>query len=575
MLRLTMFGGVGVRGTAKGGAALPRQTLALVALLAATPEPGVSRDALLAYLWPESDEERGRSALRQALHQLKRDLDSPELVVGSVMLRLNAELVTADLWDFDRARAAGDFAAAAAFYAGPFLSGFHVGGVPEFERWVDRQRAEYASRAAAALEALARGARERQDPTAAAEWWRRLSELDPLNTRIAMELVAALADSGNPAGALRHGQLHEALVRDELGAAPDRGLAMLLERIRLGERVDGRSAGPGPARPAQESPPAVAPPVAAVEGEKRPLSRERFLDRLARDLADRYIIDRESETSREGPVRLYRAHDRRHDRLVGLKVLHPALASQIDAERFVREIRLTGRLAHPHIMPLLDSGEVGGRPWFAVPWPEGETLRARLSREAQLPVPEALRLTRELADALGHAHAHGVVHRDVSPENVLLVGGHAMLTNLGLARALDSAAGAALTDSATRVGTPAYMSPEQAEGKPGVDGRSDVYSLAAVLFEMLVGEPLFSGPTPQAIMAKRAAEATPRAARMATLPSELVPVLRKALARSPEDRLQSMSLLASALDETGKGVSAPWLRLRSAVARLLTRLRAG
>jgi serine/threonine-protein kinase len=290
------------------------------------------------------------------------------------------------------------------------------------------------------------------------------------------------------------------------------------------------------------------------------------VDRLARDLADRYMIDQDSEIGCEGPVRLFRVRDRRHDRLVGLKVLHPALASQIDAERFVREIRLTGRLAHPHVLPLLDSGEVGGRPWFAVPWHEGETLRQRLSRDGPFPAAEALRLTRELADALGYAHAHGVVHRDVSPENVLLAGDHALLTNLGLARALDSAAGAGLTDSATRIGTPAYMSPEQAEDKREVDARSDVYSLAAVLFEMLMGEPLFSGPTPQAIMAKRAAEGTPSAARLAGVPPQLVPALRAALAVNPNDRPSTTGALMQALDSPSRSSAhqaAWWSRLRA------------
>jgi DNA-binding SARP family transcriptional activator len=552
-----------------GAAALPRRALALLALLAATREPGVSRDALLAYLWPDSDEERGRSALRQALHVLRRGLDSPALVVGGVTLRLNPELVSADVWEFDRARALGDLAGAVACYGGSFLDGFHVGAVPEFERWVDRQRAEYASRVAAALEGLARGARERQEPKAAAEWWRRLAELDPLNTRIAMELMAALADSGNAAGALRLAQTHEVLVREELGAAPDHVLAALAQRIRDGGGSGRQAPDSGSIRLARGSPAAGTAAGSAAAAEKTPVGRERFVDRLALDLADRYMIDQDSEIGSEGPVRLFRVRDRRHDRLVGLKVLHPALASQIDAERFVREIRLTGRLAHPHVLPLLDSGEVGGRPWFAVPWHEGETLRLRLSREGLLPAAEALRLTQELADALGYAHAHGVVHRDVSPENVLLVGGHALLTNLGLARALDSAADAGLTDSATRIGTPAYMSPEQAEGKREVDARTDVYSLAAVLFEMLVGEPLFSGPTPQAIMAKRAAEGTPSAARLAGVPPQLVPALRAALAGSPDDRPSTTGALMQALDSPSRSSAhraAWWPRLRARIS---------
>jgi DNA-binding SARP family transcriptional activator len=545
MLRLTTFGGAGlqVEGEGEPGGvgepALPRRALALLVMLAAAPEPGVSRDTLVASLWPESDEERARSALRQTLHTLRRELRLPELVTGGVTLRLNAALVTSDLREFEIARAAGDLGRAVACYGGPFLDGFHVGGAPEFERWVESRRAEYARKVASALEALARQAGQRGDWEAASEWWRRLAALDPLNTRIAMELMAALVAAGNAGGALRHAQAHEAVVRQELAAAPDPALAALAARIRSGTSI--------PQRPAA-SEAAVALPAGPGPAPLAPA--ERFRQRLEREMADRYVLEGEAETSGDGSVRLVRARDRRHDRPVTLKVIHPALASQIDVERFIREIRLTGKLLHPHILPLLDSGEVAGRPWYAMPRPEGESLRERLSREGRVPVEEALRLTRELADGLGHAHAHGIVHRDVTPENVLLAGGHALLTNLGVARALDSAAGASLTDTGMLVGTPAYMSPEQAEGQGTVGVRSDVYSLAAVLFEMLTGEPLFSGPTPQAIMAKRAAEATPSAARLAGVSTALVLVIRKALARSPGDRYPSAPAFGAALNES-------------------------
>ncbi|MFL5494371.1 MAG: protein kinase domain-containing protein [Gemmatimonadales bacterium] len=545
MLRLTTFGGLGLRwdgpdpaNSAACDQGLPRRGLALLALLAAGPERGVSRDSIVAYMWPESDEERARNALRQTLFTLRRELGLPGLVSGAASLTLDSGTLTSDLRDFEVARTAGDLERVVRLHAGPFLDGFHLGGTPEFERWVDRQRAEYAARAAGALESLARQASECGDPAAAAEWWRRLAGSDPLNTHYVLELITAQAATGNAAGALRQAQAHEALVREELGAAPNRALTELVARIRNGQPI---------AAPRSESKPATAQPArpAAVS--------ERFRDRLERELADRYILEQEADTVTEGSVRLLRARDRRHDRPVTLKVIHPSLASQIDVERFIREIRLTGRLLHPHILPLLDSGEVGGRPWYTMPRPEGETLRARLNHERVIPIEEALRLTVELADALDHAHAHGIVHRDVSPENVLLSGGHALLTNLGVARALDSAAGAALTDTGMLVGTPAYMSPEQAEGSRTVDPRSDVYSLAAVLFEMLTGEPLFSGPTPQAIMAKRGAEPTPAEARLAGIHPELRPVLRKALERRAEDRFSSMAVFGSALRDPVAG----------------------
>src|SRR5439155_26284776 len=222
------------------------------------------------------------------------------------------------------------------------------------------------------------------------------------------------------------------------------------------------------------------------------------------------------------------------------------------------------RLQHPHILPLLDSGEVGGRPWYAVPRPDGETLRSRLSREPRVPLEEAVRFTRELADGLEHAHAQGVIHRDVSPENVLLAGGHALLINLGIARALDAAAGTELTDTGILVGTPAYMSPEQAAGERQLGRRSDIYSLALVLYEMIVGEPLYSGPTPQAIMAKRAASGSDLGQRLAGLPAGLATALTRALSPRPEARFASTAEFAAALaataaeppERSGRG----WLR---------------
>jgi DNA-binding SARP family transcriptional activator len=540
MLRLTTFGGLSLRGEGGEGATadppLPRRGLALLALLAAGPDAGVSRDSIVAYLGPESDEEHARNALRQTLFTLRRELRLPDLFAGGAELSLNPAVVSTDIRDYDVAEEGGRLEEAVRIYGGPFLDGFHLGGSPEFEHWADRRRAEYARRTAEALEALARASGRRGDHAAATAWWRRLVATDPLNTRYVLESMAAEAAAGNPAAALRQAQTHEELLRREVGAAPDRALAELAGRIRNGESIPPRPPSAGPVRPGAPLPSPAAPPG-------------RFRDRLARELAGRFLFEDTQEEKREGSVRLFAARDPRHERRVTLKVLHPALASQIDVERFLREIRFTGKLLHPHILPLLDSGEVGGRPWFALPAPDGETLRTRLTRDGAVPGPEAVKLCLELADALGYAHASGIVHRGVAPENVLLSGGHALLTNLGVARALDSAGGATLTDAGMLVGAAAYMSPEQAESPRGVDGRSDQYSLAAVLFEMLTGEPLFSGPTSSAILVRRAAEPVPDTSRLAGVPARIVAVLRRALAEDPGGRYETMGQLATALRE--------------------------
>lgn len=542
MFRLITFGGVGLKVVGEGAGSAERarppelspRAYALLALLAAAPGSGVSRDTLLACLWPESDTERGRNALRQALHTLKRDLAAPELLTGGVALRLDPRYVTSDVEEFAAARAAGEHARAVALYAGPFLDGFHLSNAPEFEPWVEARRAEYAAQAVSMLEALARGAEAEGNRSAAVEWWRRLAALDPLSARGAMGLMEALAAAGDGPAALRHAQAYEELIRRELGVGADPQLATLVERIRSGRLAGSRS----PDRPAA--------PARAGDSPPEPLTRERLKDRLIRELSARYIVEQEVPSARKGPVRAFQARDIRHNRQVTLRVLHQELASQLDTARFLREIRLTGELLHPHIVPLLESGEVLGCPWYAVPRVESETLRGRLAREIRLPPDEAIRLGREIADALAFAHEHGIVHRDVHPENILLVGEHALLANLGVARALDRAAEGSLTDTGMVVGSPAYMSPEQAEGG-AVDERCDQYALAAVVVEMLTGEPLFSGPTPQAILAKRAAQPMPSESSLPGVPPSLRPVLLQALALRPGHRFRTMAAFQEAL----------------------------
>jgi serine/threonine-protein kinase len=256
---------------------------------------------------------------------------------------------------------------------------------------------------------------------------------------------------------------------------------------------------------------------------------------------------------------VFLAHDLRHERPVALKVLHPELAASLGPDRFLREIKLAARLQHPHILTVHDSGDAGGRLWFTMPFVEGESLRDRLRRERQLPVEDALRVTREAAQALQYAHSHGVIHRDIKPENLMLTDdGNTLVADFGIARGLQAGGGSddKLTDTGLVVGTPAYMSPEQASGERVLDARSDVYSLGSVLYEMLAGEPPFTGPTMQAMIVKRLTEPPPsvRASR-GTVSEAVDQAIRKALAPLAADRFGTMAQFAQALQAGATGAT--------------------
>jgi Tfp pilus assembly protein PilF len=261
---------------------------------------------------------------------------------------------------------------------------------------------------------------------------------------------------------------------------------------------------------------------------------------------DRYRLDR--ELGHGGMATVYLAHDLKHGRDVALKVLRPELAAILGRERFLAEIRLTARLDHPHILTLIDSGESDGYLWYVLPYIRGESLRQRLDRERQLGLDEALAVAADIAAALDYAHAHGVVHRDVKPENILLHEGEAMLMDFGIALAVREAGGERLTETGLSVGTPHYMSPEQATAERQLDARSDVYSLGAVLYEMLAGEPPFTGATGQAVIAKMMTERPTRLRTVRdTVPEGVDAAVARALAKVPADRFPSAAAFAAAL----------------------------
>jgi serine/threonine-protein kinase len=267
---------------------------------------------------------------------------------------------------------------------------------------------------------------------------------------------------------------------------------------------------------------------------------------LAAALRHRYTI--QHELGRGGTAFVFLAHDLKHDRLVAIKVLRPEIAVLLGVERFLREIRFAAQLRHPNIMPLYDSGEAGGSLYYVMPYVAGQSLRQRLVRDGPLPFDDAIGITHDACDALSYAHGQDIVHRDIKPENILLDAGHALVADFGLARAIAAAGGEKLSETGMTVGTPAYMSPEQAGAVSRIDGRSDVYSLGCVLYEMLAGAPPFTGPSAQALLARHALDPVPplRTVRKA-VPEQVERVVMKALQKVPADRFSTAGEFAAAL----------------------------
>ncbi|HEY7634245.1 MAG TPA: protein kinase [Gemmatimonadales bacterium] len=522
MLRLETFGGLNLSGTAGTSAVTQRRRLALLVLLAAAGERGISRDKLIAFLWPESPAENARHGLEQLLYALRRQL-SDELLLGIDPLRVNGAILSSDVAEFDRAIAEGALLEAVRLYRGPFLDGFYVSDAPDFEQWCESERARLAGEYARALYRLAKEAGQQGQHTTEIDWWRRLSHLEPLNERTALGLARALVSAGDQAGALRHVEAYQNLVREELSVPATPEVAAFVERIRAGG--SGASSGRGTVRETKAG------------------------------ASERYPIV--SELGRGGMATVYLARDIKHDRMVALKVLRAELASSTDTKRFLREISIAARLHHPHILQLFDSGtlEKHGeppRPFYVMPYVRGASLTQRLERESQLPLQWSLRLAAEIADALAYAHGQGIIHRDIKPGNILLESEHALVADFGIARALDMAAGEKLSRTGMALGSPTYMSPEQAAGSAELDGRSDIYSLGCLLYEMLAGEPPFTGRTSQVIIARHASDPVPSLRTVCpSLPPAVERAVMRALAKSPAERFRTAAEFAEALLAAG------------------------
>jgi serine/threonine-protein kinase len=279
---------------------------------------------------------------------------------------------------------------------------------------------------------------------------------------------------------------------------------------------------------------------------------------------------------------VYLARDVKHDRPVAVKVLQPDLAASLGTDRFLREIETAARLQHPHILPLYDSGEADGFLYYVMPYVEGDSLGDRIGREGQLPIDDALRLAREVADGLDYAHSEGVIHRDIKPANIMLSRGHAVIADFGIARAVDEAGGDRLTRTGVSTGSPVYMSPEQARGSASLDGRSDIYSLGCVLYEMLAGEPPFTGGTPASLTARKELEAVPRIGTLRdTVPLPVEEAIGRALSKMPADRFASAAEFATSLQVPTQPameqhrVGTPRFRVAALIAVIVGALAAG
>jgi formylglycine-generating enzyme required for sulfatase activity len=267
---------------------------------------------------------------------------------------------------------------------------------------------------------------------------------------------------------------------------------------------------------------------------------------LAAALGDRYVVKR--ELGQGGMATVFLAEERHPQREVAIKVMEPALAAAIGGDRFLREIEICARFSHPHVVPIFAAGDAGGLLYYVMPYLTGESLRSQITRERMLPVADALRIAAEVADALDYAHRHGVVHRDIKPENIMMEDGHAIVTDFGVARAAVEAGGEKLTQTGVTVGTPLYMSPEQAAGDPQIDGRSDVYSLGCVVYEMIGGTVPFTGPSAQAVLARQITDPAPPLGTLRPgLPQAVIETVHLALAKTPADRFRSAADFARAL----------------------------
>jgi DNA-binding SARP family transcriptional activator len=536
MLRLTALGGLTLLqdGQPHQGPASQRRRLALLARIATTGKRGVTRDLLVATLWPGGQPEQARHALEQALSAIRRALNVEALFVGTGTLQLNPTIFSCDVGEFEEAVAQNAAYRAVALYQGPFLDGFAIDGAPAYDRWIDEERARLQRDYEKALEVLANAAADRNEHTVAVQWRRKLASVEPLSSRHAVGLIEAMVAAGDQAGALRSALVHEELVRQELDSEADPEIADWIERLRAG-RVS------VPARTEKKSSVApVAPSIALAASLPEAITADQYRDRVTRVLGDRYAIERTVSISTV--LVTFGAKDRRRARPVHIHVVAPGFAALADGERMVHVFERVTTLEDQHVMPILDFGVSGDVVYYTTEPADGLTLKDRLARERPLPIADAAHVADDMITALAHAHSRGVRHGDLRPKHVVLKGTTAIITSWALADALRPKPGSDAGSTVASFGAPAYLSPEQLAGEAPADERSDLYSFGCIVYEALIGEPPFRAATAQGVLSRKLSEPppSPKALR-ADVPDALDALIRRCLARHPANRIQSAS----------------------------------
>ena len=553
MLRLRTFGSVDLQGPddrdLRSVLAQPKRLALLIYLAAARPSGVHRRDELLALFWPDLDDTRARDALNQALRFLRQAVGADVFVRrGGEDVGVDPAVLWCDATAFHDALEVGRPAEAMELYRGDFLQGFFIEESGGFEEWMERERAGF-------RESAARGARQIAEEhaaggalTLAIDWGKRALELAPDDERALRRLLKLFDRAGDRAGAFRVYDVFVRRFEEEFGGEPSPETKALAERLKAGlPLAEERDAA---AKPAVESP--------------RPFARD-----PTAEIGDRYRIIRKLGAG--GMATVYLALDVKHDREVALKVLKPEIAEGLARERFLREIRIAGQLQHPNIVPLFDSGVADGRLYFVMAHIQGETLRERLTREKRFEISEVVHLLREVAGALAYAHDRGVIHRDIKPENILLIDRRAVLADCGIARAAHAARTPAgtpdetLTMPGTSLGTPAYMSPEQAAGNPEIDHRADLYALGVLGYEMLAGRPPFVGSTGHQVLAAHLLEApVPVDQLRPDTPAGLGALIMRCLEKQPSGRPESaQAFLAELEGGAPMARAARWWRQRA------------